>query len=191
MASNSNTTIAYFSMEIALETSLPTYSGGLGVLAGDTIRAAADLGAPMVAVTLLHRKGYFIQQLDAAGRQSEQPVDWNPETQLEAVAPQVTVEIEGRTVHVRAWRYVVRGETGHTVPVYLLDTALSANSAADQVITDVLYGGDADYRLAQTKSQSRRAQSSARPPLPKWPSPCPRPIPYASWWPQSAWRSRW
>ena len=149
MASNSNTTIAYFSMEIALETSLPTYSGGLGVLAGDTIRAAADLGAPMVAVTLLHRKGYFIQQLDAAGRQSEQPVDWNPETQLEAVAPQVTVEIEGRTVHVRAWRYVVRGETGHTVPVYLLDTALSANSAADQVITDVLYGGDADYRLRQ------------------------------------------
>ena len=149
MPSTSNPTIAYFSMEIALETALPTYSGGLGVLAGDTLRAAADLGAPMVAVTLLHRKGYFVQHLDAAGHQTESPVEWRPEEKLEQLQPRVTVEIEGRTVHVRAWRYMVRGETGRTVPVFLLDTALPENSADDQRITDTLYGGDADYRLRQ------------------------------------------
>jgi starch phosphorylase len=149
MPSTSNPTIAYFSMEIALETSLPTYSGGLGVLAGDTIRAAADLGAPMVAMTLLYRKGYFVQHLDADGHQSESPVEWNPEERLEPLQPRVTVEIEGRTVHVRGWQYMVRGVSGRTVPVFLLDTALPENSPDDQHITDVLYGGDNDYRLRQ------------------------------------------
>ena len=71
--------IAYFSMEIGLESKMPTYSGGLGMLAGDTIRSAADMGIPLVAVTLLHRKGYFTQHLDAAGWQQEQPVEWRPE----------------------------------------------------------------------------------------------------------------
>jgi starch phosphorylase len=149
MPSTSNPTIAYFSMEIALETSLPTYSGGLGVLAGDTIRAAADLGAPMVAMTLLYRKGYFVQHLDADGHQTESPVEWSPEERLEPVQPRVTVEIEGRTVHVRGWQYTVRGVSGRTVPVFLLDTALPENTADDQHITDVLYGGDNDYRLRQ------------------------------------------
>jgi glucan phosphorylase len=69
-------TIAYFSMEIGLVSGLPTYSGGLGVLAGDTIRAAADLNVPLDAMTLLHRKGYFHQRLDASGWQSEEPVEW-------------------------------------------------------------------------------------------------------------------
>src|SRR6476469_1664723 len=127
MPSTSNPTIAYFSMEIALETSLPTYSGGLGVLAGDTIRAAADLGAPMVAVTLLYRKGYFVQHLDADGRQTETPVEWNPEERLEPLQPRVTVEVAGRTVQVRAWQYLVRGVSGRTVSVFLLDTALPEN----------------------------------------------------------------
>ncbi|MFL5561588.1 MAG: alpha-glucan family phosphorylase [Gemmatimonadaceae bacterium] len=149
MPSSSNPTIAYFSMEIALETSLPTYSGGLGVLAGDTLRAAADLGAPMVAMTLLYRRGYFTQHLDADGRQTETAVDWKPEERLEPLQPRVTVEIEGRTVHVRAWQYMVRGVSGRTVPVFLLDTALPENSPDDQHITDVLYGGDNDYRLRQ------------------------------------------
>src|SRR6059058_1602771 len=117
----SNTTVGYFSMEIALDNAIPTYSGGLGVLAGDTLRAAADLGAPMVAVTLLHRKGYFVQHLDAAGHQTESPVDWKPEDRLEPLQPRVTVEIEGRSVQVRAWQYMVRGESGRTVPVFLLD----------------------------------------------------------------------
>jgi starch phosphorylase len=149
MPSKTSPTIAYFSMEIALETSLPTYSGGLGVLAGDTLRAAADLGAPMVAVTLLYRKGYFVQHLDASGHQTESAVEWKPDERLEALQPRVSVEIEGRTVQVRAWQFTVTGETGHTVPVYLLDTALPENSAEDQGITDTLYGGDNDYRLRQ------------------------------------------
>ena len=68
--------VAYFSMEIGLESGMPTYSGGLGVLAGDTIRSAADLDVPMVAVSLLHRRGYFFQRLDAQGQQSEEPVAW-------------------------------------------------------------------------------------------------------------------
>ena len=142
-------TIAYFSMEIALETGLPTYSGGLGVLAGDTIRSGADLGAPMIAVTLLHRKGYFTQHLDARGAQSEAPAEWSPEQHLEALEPVVTVEIEGRPVQVRAWKYAVRGVHGHVVPVFLLDTALPGNRPEDQALTDCLYGGDADYRLRQ------------------------------------------
>src|SRR5262245_57627496 len=101
-------TIAYFSMEIGLDSAIPTYSGGLGVLAGDTLRAAADLGLPMVAVTLLHRKGYFRQHLDAAGNQSESPVVWLPEEVLEPLRPRVTVTIAGHSVQVCAWRYVVR-----------------------------------------------------------------------------------
>src|SRR5688500_10297634 len=148
-SSTSPATIAYFSMEIALETALPTYSGGLGVLAGDTIRSAADLGAPLVAVTLLHRKGYFVQHLDGSGRQSESAVDWQPEQVLEPLQPRVTVEIEGRTVHVRAWQYLVRGVSGQTVPVFLLDTALPENAPQDQGLTDTLYGGDNEYRLRQ------------------------------------------
>src|SRR5438874_13839337 len=91
--------IAYFSMEICLEQAIPTYSGGLGVLAGDTLRSAADLSVPMVAVTLLHRKGYFEQHLDAEGNQTEQPVSWRPEELLEAVDTRTTVQVNGRTVH--------------------------------------------------------------------------------------------
>jgi starch phosphorylase len=142
-------TVAYFSMEVGLEPGIPTYSGGLGVLAGDTLRSAADLGVPMVGVTLAHRKGYFHQHLDARGNQSVSPALWAPEEVLEPVPTRVTVAIEGRLVHVRAWRYVVRGVSGHTVPVYFLDTALPENSVWDQTLTDHLYGGDDHYRLCQ------------------------------------------
>ncbi|MFL5577831.1 MAG: alpha-glucan family phosphorylase [Gemmatimonadaceae bacterium] len=142
-------TVAYFSMEICLEQAIPTYSGGLGVLAGDTIRSAADLGLPMVAVTLAHRKGYFNQHITPDGTQVEQPADWRPEERLPAVEPTVTVQIEGRPVRVRAWRYVVRGVTEHEVPVYLLDTALPENDEWARGLTDHLYGGDDRYRLAQ------------------------------------------
>ena len=143
------TTVAYFSMEICLEASIPTYSGGLGVLAGDTLRSAADLGVAMVAVTLVHRKGYFVQHLDASGSQTETDAIWRPEERLQGVDATVSVEIEGRDVKVRAWRYVVRGITGHEVPVFLLDTDLPDNSEADRRITDSLYGGDSAYRLKQ------------------------------------------
>ena len=115
-------TVAYFSMEVGLEPGIPTYSGGLGVLAGDTLRSAADLGVSIVAVTLLHRQGYFRQHLDASGNQTETPDLWNPETILEPLTPRVAVTLEGREVQVRAWRYLVHGLAGH-VPIYFLDTA--------------------------------------------------------------------
>src|SRR5690348_2816662 len=105
--------MAYFSMEIALEPSIPTYSGGLGVLAGDTLRSAADLGVPMAAVTLLHRKGYFRQRLDKKGKQSEEPVVWEPEKVLEPTKSVISVSVEKRNVKVRAWRYPIRGISGH------------------------------------------------------------------------------
>lgn len=141
--------IAYFSMEIALEAGIPTYSGGLGVLAGDTIRSAADLKVPMVAVTLLHRKGYFYQRLDSSGWQREEPVNWNVKDILEEMPPQTAVTLEGRTIHLRSWRYEVRGEGGFRVPVYFLDTDLPENSEWDRTLTHFLYGGDQHYRLCQ------------------------------------------
>ncbi len=141
--------IAYFSMEIALEEDIPTYSGGLGVLAGDTIRAAADLAVPMVAVTPLYRKGYFTQYFDEDGWQHEQPAEWTVEDQLEELPARVTVAIEDRDVVVRAWQYDAVGETGCTVPVIFLDTDLPQNSAFDRTLTDELYGGDSRYRLCQ------------------------------------------
>ena len=142
-------TVAYFSMEIALEPSIPTYSGGLGILAGDTIRAAADLGVPMVAVSLVYRRGHFRQSLDAQGNQSELPDSWRPEDVLESVPSPAIVTVVGRTVHLRAWLYRVTGVSGAVVPVYLLDTDLPENDPRDRTLTDTLYGGDLELRLAQ------------------------------------------
>ena len=150
MESTSNKTkVAYFSMEIALDPAMPTYSGGLGILAGDTLRSAADLEVPIVAVTLIHRKGYFRQHLDEHGNQTEEPASWTPEDLLDPPRAAVSVTIEGRQVQVRAWRYLIRGISGYVVPVYLLDTALPSNSTWDQALTDYLYGGDSHYRLCQ------------------------------------------
>lgn len=149
MPSDQQLTVAYFSMEVCLEQSLPTYSGGLGVLAGDTLRSAADLALPVVGITLAHRRGYFTQQLDASGVQRELPADWRPEDRLPAAPATVTVSVEGRPVRVRAWRYTIRGVTDHEVPVFLLDTALPENSEYDRHLTDSLYGGDTRYRLCQ------------------------------------------
>jgi starch phosphorylase len=141
--------VAYFSMEIALEPGIPTYSGGLGVLAGDTIRSLADLGVRAAAVTLLHRKGYFRQHLDEQGAQTEEAVEWPVVERLEALTPRAEVEIEGRKVLIRAWRYPVEGEAGAEVPVYLLDTDLPENDPGDRRLTDTLYGGDDAYRFRQ------------------------------------------
>jgi glycogen phosphorylase len=141
--------VAYFSMEIAVIPEIPSYSGGLGVLAGDTLRAAADMGLPLAAVTLAHRKGYFRQHLDGAGTQSEESQPWNPEKLAVAEEPIVTVTIEGRPVALRAWRYEIEGVTGHRIPVYFLDADLEQNDPADRVLTDHLYGGDTNYRLRQ------------------------------------------
>jgi glycogen phosphorylase len=141
--------VAYFSMEIAIHPSIPTYSGGLGVLAGDTLRSAADLELPLVAFTLLHRKGYFRQHLDTAGQQTEDVQPWNPEDFCAEEAARVAVSVEERTVVVRAWRYDLVGRTGHVIPIYLLDTDLEENSGWDRGLTDHLYGGDTNYRLQQ------------------------------------------
>ena len=141
--------IAYFTMEIGLEPAMPTYAGGLGILAGDTVRSAADLRLPMVAVSLLHRKGYFHQRLDRHGRQSEEPVQWVVEDFLEEMGPRVAVNLEGRDVLLRAWKYEVQGISGNVLPVYFLDTDLPENSDADRELTHFLYGGDSRYRLSQ------------------------------------------
>jgi len=141
--------IAYFSMEIGLESKMPTYSGGLGMLAGDTIRSAADMGIPLVAVTLLHRKGYFTQRLDAGGWQQEEPVEWRPEEFLVELPERVNVIVEGRSIQLRFWRYLINGLSGSKVPVIFLDANLPGNSDYDKSLTDHLYGEDARYRLCQ------------------------------------------
>ena len=145
----SRRSIAYFSMEIALSPDLPTYSGGLGMLAGDTLRSAADTAAPMVAVSLAHRRGYFRQHLDASGQQSETDVPWSPETTLPSAGKIVNIFMNGRNVQVRAWRFDVIGVTGHIIPVFLLDTDVDGNDPWDRQLTDHLYGGDTFYRLCQ------------------------------------------
>ncbi len=142
-------TIAYFSMEAALDPGMPTYAGGLGVLAGDTIRAAADMKVPMVAVTLLHRKGYLVQEIDAAGWQREVPADWDVASLLTEMPERVEVAIESRAVRIRAWKFEVQGIGGFSIPVFLLDTDLPENEALDRTITHYLYGGDSYYRLCQ------------------------------------------
>ncbi|HZF68909.1 MAG TPA: alpha-glucan family phosphorylase [Gemmatirosa sp.] len=149
MATDATLTVAYFSMEICLEQDVPTYSGGLGVLAGDTLRSAADLRLPVVGITLAHRHGYFRQHLELDGTQVESEATWDPAARLPAVPHTVTVQVEGRPVKVRAWRYDVRGVSDHVVPVYLLDTDLPENDAYDRALTDTLYGGDTRYRLCQ------------------------------------------
>ncbi len=145
----STRTVAYFSMEIALSKTVPTYSGGLGMLAGDTLRSAADTGAPMVAVSLAHRCGYFRQHLDGNGQQSESAVPWHPETRLPEAAATVTIQLQDRNITIRAWRFDVVGVTGHILPVFLLDTDVDGNDPWDRHLTDHLYGGDTYYRLCQ------------------------------------------
>jgi starch phosphorylase len=141
--------VAYVSMEIAVASQVATYGGGLGVLAGDLIRAAADAGYPMAGVTLLYRDGYFRQHLDASGAQHEEPLSWRPDAALEQLAPVVTIPISGRPVHAGVWRYTVTGADGHRVPVYFLDTDRDDNDDAARALTSALYGGDARYRLEQ------------------------------------------
>jgi starch phosphorylase len=140
--------IAYFSMEIALSKALPTYSGGLGMLAGDTLRSAADTGADMVAVSLVHRRGYFKQHLDAVGQQTETEVRWNPEA-LPSAGQEIVLKLQERNITLRAWRFDVVGVTGHVIPVFLLDADVEGNDSWDRKLTDHLYGGDTYYRLCQ------------------------------------------
>jgi len=141
--------IAYFSMEVAADPRMPTYSGGLGILAGDTLKSCADLKIPLVAVSLLYSKGYFDQKLDEWGNQQEFPVAWEPSRFVRLLPITVRVPIENRSVVVRAWQYDITGHTGYSVPLILLDTNVDENAPPDQELTAFLYGGDERYRLAQ------------------------------------------
>lgn len=141
--------VAYFSMEIGIRPELPTYSGGLGILAGDILKGAADLGVPMAGITLLYRKGYFRQSMDADGWQQEAPEEWKPELGLHLLPNEVSVLIGNRTVKIRAWMTELVGNSGFPVPVYFLDTDFEENSPEDRPLTWTLYGGDERYRLTQ------------------------------------------
>jgi len=143
------TRIAYFSMEIALRPEMHTYAGGLGVLAGDTARSAADLELPMVFVSLVSRAGYVRQEIDAEGRQVTRPNPWEPDRYTHRLDAMVAVSIEGREVWIRPWLYRLVCPLGYCAPVLLLDTDLEQNNAEDRQITDYLYGGGDAYRLKQ------------------------------------------
>ena len=135
-------------MEIALDDPLPTFSGGLGVLAGDHLRAAADRGIPIAGVTLLYGHGFFRQSV-ADGAQHEEPVQWTPASELEPLDLRVVVVVSGRRVLVRVWKWVVQGVGAHQVPVYFLDTDVEENASEDRAITDRLYTNDPYARLRQ------------------------------------------
>ncbi|HLA00600.1 MAG TPA: alpha-glucan family phosphorylase [Thermodesulfovibrionales bacterium] len=141
--------IAYFSMEIGVQNNIPTYSGGLGVLAGDTIRSGADLKLPMIAVTLISKKGYFRQELDDKGKQTELSDAWNPAQYMTLIPTRISVQIEGREVIVQAWLYKVKSLTSGSIPLFFLDTDVEGNTPEDRDITSYLYGGDLTYRLKQ------------------------------------------
>lgn len=141
--------IAYFSMEIGIDSSIPTYSGGLGILAGDFIKSCADLKVPLVAVTILYEKGYFIQKLDAQGIQQELPVQWNRKDFLKPLSNKVSIKIENRDTFISAWQYDVVGVSGYSIPIIFLDTDLEENSEYDKGLNDFLYGGNQWYRLLQ------------------------------------------
>jgi len=141
--------IAYFSMEIGIDKRMPTYSGGLGVLAGDTIKSCADLNIPLVGITLLSENGYFYQKLDKDGNQTELPANFSVSNFLKLLPSKTTVTIEGRDVDIRAWLYRFKGINGYIIPVFFLDSNVEGNGEWDRNLTKHLYGGDNKYRLAQ------------------------------------------
>jgi len=141
--------IAYFSMEIGIDENIPTYSGGLGILAGDTIKSCADLNVPVVGVTLLSEKGYFYQKVDENGNQIELPMEFEVSKQLKLLPAETDVKIYDRDVKIRVWFCQVKGISGFIVPVFFLDTNVEGNSDWDKELTKYLYGGDNKYRLAQ------------------------------------------
>ncbi|GJL53060.1 MAG: alpha-glucan phosphorylase [Nitrospirales bacterium] len=141
--------IAYFSMEVGVDSDMPIYSGGLGILAGDTLKSCADLKVPTVGVSLLYAHGYFDQKLDEWGNQQELPMSWDPSRFARPLPVTIQVPIEGQIVIVRAWQYSIVGSTGFTVPLILLDTNVNGNSVSDRELTAWLYGGDERYRIAQ------------------------------------------
>jgi starch phosphorylase len=149
MNNKNKSVVAYFSMEIAVASDIKTYAGGLGVLAGDILRSAADSGFPMVGVTLLNRQGYFKQTIAASGEQIVQPDSHYDFSHLKKLSRQITVKIGTEPLQVGVWQYIIKGRLGSKVLVYFLDTDLDGNKPSDRQLTGQLYGGDQDYRLKQ------------------------------------------
>jgi starch phosphorylase len=141
--------IAYFSMEIGLSNNIHTYNGGLGILAGDTIKSSADLKVPMVGITLVSKKGHFRQEITSEGKQVEHPDPWEPSEHMQLLSTEVKVQIQKRDVRIKPWLYNVKSQTGGVVSVYFLDTDIEGNTPEDREITSFLYGGDERYRLKQ------------------------------------------
>lgn len=146
---NGNPKIAYFSMEIGVDERIPSFSGGLGVLAGDSIKSCADLNVPVVGITLLSEKGYFYQRIDENGNQIELPIRFNPADYLTLLPMTTTVTISDRELTLQAWLYEYHGVNGYIIPVLFLDSNVDGNSDWDKTLTTYLYGGDQKYRLAQ------------------------------------------
>ncbi|MFW6286120.1 MAG: alpha-glucan family phosphorylase [Nanoarchaeota archaeon] len=134
--------IAYLSAEIGITENIKTYSGGLGILAGETIKTMADLEVPFCAVTLLYKKGYFKQNIDDSNRQLEVDDNWDYESLLKDINKKVKVNISGEDVFIKIWKFDYKGLTGHIVPIYFLDTKLDENPQWAQDLTDYLYMGD-------------------------------------------------
>ncbi|MCF7804677.1 MAG: alpha-glucan family phosphorylase [Candidatus Marinimicrobia bacterium] len=148
-AGDSKRSIFYFTMEIALRSDMPTYSGGLGVLAGDTLKSAADLGIPMAGVTMLWRNGYFKQEIDENGWQKEENAIWDYKNKLRKLPNYARVKIGGESIRIEVWEYKIVGRTGYSVPVYFLDTNLPENPEHARNLNQYLYGGDEYTRLCQ------------------------------------------
>lgn len=141
--------VAYFSMEIGLSERLPTFAGGLGMLAADLMRSCADLGTSAACVTMRWRHGYQKQASNGDGTIRHDEYEWDPVAEgLAPLQEHVIVHVEGRAVHVGCWRLDIVGAKG-TVPVYFLDTDLPVNAAEDRDITRNLYGGDQAMRVKQ------------------------------------------
>ena len=149
MIDKKNYKIAYFSMEIALEQGIKTYSGGLGILAGDILRSAADLKLPMIGVTLISRHGYFEQRINKQGEQEEIPATDYDFSKLEKIKETAEIVIENKKIKIAAWIYKIQSPDGFEIPVFLLDTDLPGNPSEYRELTNELYGRDKNWRLLQ------------------------------------------
>ena len=141
--------IAYFSAEVGISSSLPTYSGGLGVLAGDHIKASGDMGLKMCAITLLYKEGYFKQRVDEEGVQTETYPKFDPHPLLRKLDIKFTLRLRNRDVWIQVYQFDYLGKEGHSVPIYFLDTDCEENFKDDKIITLRLYSGDKDHRILQ------------------------------------------
>ena len=141
--------VGYFTAEIGLWSELHTYSGGLGVLAGDHVKSAADAEIPLVGVTLLYRKGYGRQHLDKDGVQTETYRDLDPAQHLQDAGMDISLPLDGGELWAKVWRADIIGVTGHVVPVYFLDTFHPKNSEKHLDLGLTLYGGDDWVRIRQ------------------------------------------